>query len=624
MRSYIKSLYIIVYILIKFSNSHKHYLLLTLFFLFYKGYAQWTQVSTVIHKRWECATLEIDRNLYVFGGIEDGFNISNHIETYNVDSRVWTDLGEMPYFVFHQGTAVVGNEIWMAGGRDGGFKDTDTVLIYNTETNNWRAGPSLPGIRAGGDMINFEGKLYFVSGMEVTDGFPGNCPNEASYNDLFVLDPNAPEEGWKSLAPTLNSLNHFALTVAHNRIYLIGGQEGHDCVGINSSISGNGIDVNSTFEYDPVTNTWEKKADLPAPRSHNTDAIFTYNGRIYLLGGEGPAINMFIYDPINDVWEDGPDLPIPLMSPSATVFDDKIVLAYGAAGGGADLFGQEETYEFNLINDTSNNEPRISPISNQTVSVADQLLISVSANDPDPGDVISYSALGLPDGLTIDSLSGEILGTITGGVGNYRVIVTVSDGDSSSSDAYQAFTIEVVSDITLSVEFDSFNVWRSQGAVNLFWETSLEEGVDYFEIQRSFDGTSFQAIGSIKPAIGGSYVFEDHSEKIGTRYYRIKGVDIDGTEYFSNIRQVILSNISVAVYPNPGESNFSIELEALSRQKLNLTLIDMRGAYTWNDEQEMDQGLTVVKPDWDGLAPGIYTLLVEGNNVYLPLKVAIQ
>lgn len=57
--------------------------------------------------------------------------------------------------------------------------------------------------------------------------------------------------------------------------------------------------------------------------------------------------------------------------------------------------------------------------------------IDLSATDPD-GDMLSYSASGLPPGLSIDSVTGRISGS-PGVAGTYSTMVAVTDGTFSSS-----------------------------------------------------------------------------------------------------------------------------------------------------------------------------------------------
>ena len=84
-----------------------------------------------------------------------------------------------------------------------------------------------------------------------------------------------------------------------------------------------------------------------------------------------------------------------------------------------------------------NNAPTISAISDQTGITKDVISLSVSASDSD-GDTLSYSATGLPSGLSIDSSTGLISGTISDDAGDnssYSVTVTVTDDRAKSAQA---------------------------------------------------------------------------------------------------------------------------------------------------------------------------------------------
>ena len=81
-----------------------------------------------------------------------------------------------------------------------------------------------------------------------------------------------------------------------------------------------------------------------------------------------------------------------------------------------------------------NNLPTISNPGAQSHIVGDTVNLPITASDPD-GDTLTYSASGLPAGLSINSASGAITGTINA-VGQYNVTITVDDeqGGSVSTD----------------------------------------------------------------------------------------------------------------------------------------------------------------------------------------------
>src|SRR2546427_6526525 len=71
--------------------------------------------------------------------------------------------------------------------------------------------------------------------------------------------------------------DHHAAAPLNGRFYAIGG-------GLNRQY---GQNLGVTEEYDPATDRWTRKADLPTPRSGITAAVV--KDRIYVFGGEAPS-----------------------------------------------------------------------------------------------------------------------------------------------------------------------------------------------------------------------------------------------------------------------------------------------------------------------------------------------
>jgi uncharacterized repeat protein (TIGR01451 family) len=111
---------------------------------------------------------------------------------------------------------------------------------------------------------------------------------------------------------------------------------------------------------------------------------------------------------------------------------------------------------------------------------------------------------------------------------------------------------------TLPVTWLSFNGRTERGGNYLTWSTASEVNNDYFEIQRSIDGQSFEVIGYVQGngtiSTQSNYALIDDKPFNGYNYYRLRQVDFDGTDDFS--RTIVINTTgegfgSLKVFPNP-------------------------------------------------------------------------
>lgn len=118
-------------------------------------------------------------------------------------------------------------------------------------------------------------------------------------------------------------------------------------------------------------------------------------------------------------------------------------------------------FVINLADTNQNNAPTISPLANQTNQAGDSINLQINANDSD-GDTLSYSASGLPAGLSVNNNTGLISGTIaTTTTNNYNVTVSVNDG-----------TTTVDTSFLWSVSVNGSNVIRYDFENNQGWSTN--------------------------------------------------------------------------------------------------------------------------------------------------------
>jgi hypothetical protein len=130
----------------------------------------------------------------------------------------------------------------------------------------------------------------------------------------------------------------------------------------------------------------------------------------------------------------------------------------------------------------------------------------------------------------------------------------------------------------------SFPVKLTQLTANIFqekqsilnWQTSSETGFSHFEVQRSADAKGFETIGREESkgqnTDRNDYEFIDSSPIIGQNYYRLKSVDLDGTEEYSKILGLNFKEPEGLVfYPNPALNALEMKgLEVAKIEKVNV------------------------------------------------------
>lgn len=114
----------------------------------------------------------------------------------------------------------------------------------------------------------------------------------------------------------------------------------------------------------------------------------------------------------------------------------------------------------------------------------------------------------------------------------------------------------------LPVELLSFKGVNKSEGVLLEWSTASESNSSHFELQRSADARNWLPIGE-RPAQGNSftltsYSFLDRSPLAGTSYYRLKMVDLDGTNELSDVVVIERTAIGQRCFPNPNTGSFNV------------------------------------------------------------------
>ncbi len=158
-----------------------------------------------------------------------------------------------------------------------------TVSPANGTQNTFQRLPDYPGKK------NRPSTMFSINGF-VYIGF----------DDFWKFDVE--QLTWQRVADMPEWATRTASFVINGKAYVFGGL---------TASAGNG--ANSLYCYDPQTNTWTKKASMPA--AGRMDALsFVHNNKAYVLGGYEVYNNpvnqqCWTYDPQTDTWTRLADLP---------------------------------------------------------------------------------------------------------------------------------------------------------------------------------------------------------------------------------------------------------------------------------------------------------------------------
>ncbi|MEO8719813.1 MAG: CotH kinase family protein [Ginsengibacter sp.] len=124
-------------------------------------------------------------------------------------------------------------------------------------------------------------------------------------------------------------------------------------------------------------------------------------------------------------------------------------------------------------------------------------------------------------------------------------------------------------------------VLNSKGINKLTWKTGAEPDNNYFLIERSNDGHTFNELGKIvgkgPSKVSNDYEFNDEDIINGTMYYRIKQVDKDGNVSYSSVVSVNYQNSKWHLYPNQIRDQLSIYSPLNGNQKVAFVIYNMQG-----------------------------------------------
>lgn len=251
----------------------------------------------------------------------------------------------------------------------------------------------------------------------------------------------------------------------------------------------------------------------------------------------------------------------------------------------------------------------------QSGGAGDALIYQISggAGAPEVVVAINYGnatlkvdqQLNLPGGsqnLAFTDLTGNAFNATTSPDGSNRILIDVP------ARSYAVYAATSVLPVTLA-EFAADA--GAKGVVELNWSTELEEDVRHFVPEYSHDGQSFTPLTPVRANNAPSpYTLEhDTHWPTDTRYYRLRTVDLDGSEALSRVRIVrYAEEVAWTVAPNPAHQQVLVTGGA---EPEHWALLDATGRRIPLAYQQVSGGIAL---DVSRLSAGVYWLRIDGQN----------
>lgn len=179
----------------------------------------------------------------------------------------------------------------------------------------------------------------------------------------------------------------------------------------------------------------------------------------------------------------------------------------------------------------------------------------------------------------IDTTKTQVMATMTytnTSVFKFRFGANTTGSSGATGRMYSAwfkgFTYSAPIISSLPVTLVSFTAALNNKKADLKWTTASEINVSHFVVERSTDGRNFSdaglvfAYGNLTDKTNYSYTDDLSSAPNAIYYYRLRSVDNDGKNQYSEVRLIRLSqrytSIAIAAYPNPTTSELRVTVPA--------------------------------------------------------------
>jgi hypothetical protein len=187
--------------------------------------------------------------------------------------------------------------------------------------------------------------------------------------------------------------------------------------------------------------------------------------------------------------------------------------------------------------------------------------------------------------------------------------------------------------VPLPIELVSFQAnCTENNSIDVSWSTASEHNTDFFRVDKSRDGASWDVLGTVIAAGNSNnmidYNLTDFSPHPGINYYRLTQYDVDGVfETFDEQAAECKDHIGTALisYPNPSSGNFSVDLQTDELEgEATLMISDAKGALVYSQDIEIIKGNNNYVIHKFNAEPGFYYITVKSGAITVNTKHSLR
>ena len=221
---------------------------------------KWTVQPDIPYDTRHQGCVEINGNIYVFGGQRTDAPVTDEVYCYNIESGTWTQKASILEARRSFAQCVINGKIYVAGGY-GANGYLNTLECYDPEADEWTKLADMPTKRSSVAGISSNGKFYVFGGW--------NNSTEKYLNTVEVYDPV--KNSWEKRTNMNTAKVGIKVEEYNGYIYLVGGK------------SSNSNSINTLECYSTYSDKWITLASIPTARHDYT--VSRIDDKLYVING---------------------------------------------------------------------------------------------------------------------------------------------------------------------------------------------------------------------------------------------------------------------------------------------------------------------------------------------------